>query len=301
MNKAASLKTELPLLGLLALLWGSSYLFIKIAVMEIPPLTLIAIRVFGAMLFLILVMMWRHERLPRGVQTWRMLLIQAFFNSIAAWTVLAWGQSYVDAGLASVLNSTSPVFVFIFTAVVTRHERLGASKLFGAILGLSGVVLIVGSDVVKGLGVQVAGQIACLSGAALYACAAIYGRRFSNLSPVVSSAGTMIWASAVLVPLALLVEQPFSLTPSNKAIFSALALSIFCTGFALMIYFRLLRTIGSMGVASQAYLRAAIGVMLGIVLLGEKLTLPVSAGVFIAISGVILINWPVVSQKSQAV
>ncbi|MEO0960635.1 MAG: DMT family transporter, partial [Pseudomonadota bacterium] len=139
---------------------------------EIPPVTLIALRVLGATIFLLLVMGARREKLPRDFSTWRMLLLQAFLNSIGAWTALAWGQQYVASGLASVLNSTSPIFVFFITALVTRHEALGGRKLVGAVLGPLGVVLIVGVDALRGLGDQVAGQLACLISAGLYAGAA---------------------------------------------------------------------------------------------------------------------------------
>lgn len=289
---SANLRTELPLLALLALLWGSSYLFIKVAVAEIPPVTLIALRVFGAAIFLLLVMGARAEKLPRDLRTWRMLLLQAMLNSIAAWTVLAWGQQYVESGLASVLNSTSPIFVFLITAVVTRHETLGGRKLAGAILGVFGVVLIVGVDTLRGLGDQVAGQVACLVGAALYAGAAIYGKRFGHISALATAAGTMIWATAVLVPLALVLDRPWTLAPGATALAATAVLSILCTGVALLVYFRLVRTLGSMGVASQSYLRAGIGVILGILVLGETFTLPVAAGLCAAIAGVALINWP---------
>lgn len=95
-----SLKTEIPHLALLALLWGSSYLFTKVAVAEIPPVSLIALRVAGAAVFLVAIMALRRERLPRDGRAWRMLLVQACFNSIAAWTILAWGQQFVAAGLS---------------------------------------------------------------------------------------------------------------------------------------------------------------------------------------------------------
>ena len=291
-----NLKTELSLLALLALLWGSSYLFIKVAVHEITPITLIAVRVFGAAVFLLTIMKLRGEALPRGGTVWRMLFIQSIFNSIGAWTVLAWGQQFVDVGLASVLNSTSPIFVFLFTALITRHEILDIRKMLGAVLGIAGVTLIVGVDALAGLGSQVAGQLACLIGAALYASAAIYGTRFGQLGPLATSAATMLLASVVLVPAALLIEQPWKLTPSFQAIVATATLSIVCTGIALLIYFRLLQTLGSMGVASQAYLRAGVGVVLGIVLLGEKLSLSVGLGLAAAILGVVLINWPVKRQ-----
>jgi drug/metabolite transporter (DMT)-like permease len=218
--------------------------------------------------------------------------LQAVFNSIGSWTVLAWGQQFVDASLASVLNSTSPIFVFLFTAIVTRHEPLGGRKLLGAFVGLAGVVLIVGIDALRGLGTQVAAQLACLLAAALYGCAAIYGKRFGSLPAVTTAAGTMICATVTLVPLALIVERPFAITPSAAAIAATATLSVFCTGLALLIYFRLVRTIGSMGVASQSYLRAGIGVVLGTIVLGEATAPPVAAGIAAAIFGVALINWP---------
>lgn len=288
----ANLRTELSFLALLALLWGSSYLFIKVAVAEIPPVTLIALRVLGAAIFLLFVMGARSEKLPRDPRTWRMLLMQSVFNSIGAWTVLAWGQQYVESGLASVLNSTSPIFVFLITALVTRHEALSGRKLTGAGLGLMGVTLIVGVDVLRGLGDQVAGQVACLIGAALYDGAAIYGKQFGHISATATATGTMIWATVVLVPLALVLDRPWTLAPSLAALAATSILSILCTGVALLIYFRLVRTLGSMGVASQSYLRAGIGVLLGIVFLGETFTLPVVAGLCAAIAGVALINWP---------
>ncbi len=250
-------------------------------------------------MFLTVVMILRGDTLPRDARTWRMLFVQSVFNSIGAWTVLAWGQQFVDAGLASVLNSTSPIFVFLFTALVTRHEGVGGRKLLGALLGTFGVLLIVGLNVLRGLGAQVLGQLACLAGAGLYAGAAIYGKRFAHIPAVATAAGTMIWATIVLVPAALVLEQPWSLAPSGRSLVATAILSILCTGVALLIYFRLVRTLGSMGVASQSYLRAGIGVVLGILFLSESLTLSVACGLFAAVLGVALINWP--SRRTQMV
>ncbi|MBL4892846.1 MAG: EamA family transporter [Rhizobiaceae bacterium] len=293
MNRAApNLRNEIALLIVLAILWGSSYLFIKIAVTEIPPFTLIAVRVSIAALFLLLVMAWQKERFPRDAKTWRMLFIQAILNSIAAWTVLAWGQQYIDSGMASVLNSTSPIFIFMITVIFTRHEPAGKLKLCGACIGMFGVVMIVGVDALDGFGDHVLGQLAALTGALLYAGAAIYGKRFAHLSPTVTSAGTMIWASICLVPLAFFVDRPWELAPSGQAVFATLVLSVACTGIALLIYFRLVNTLGSLGVASQAYLRAGVGVLLGIIFLGEHITHVIGVGLAAAIIGVAAINWP---------
>ena len=290
---------EFALLGLLALLWGSSYLFIKVAVAEIPPVSLIALRVTLAAILLYRVVLWRREKLPGDARTWRMLLVQSFFNSIGAWTLLAWGQQYVDSGLASVLSSTSPIFVFLFTALVTRHETTNLLKLVGAILSFLGVVLIVGLDALAGLGQQVAGQLAALAGAILYACAAIYGKRFVHLPSTVTATAAMFWAVLFLVPASLILEQPWTLEPSIRALSAAVILSIFCTGFALLIYFRLVKTLGSLGVASQAYLRAGLGVVLGVVFLAESITPAIGLGLAAAIVGVAAINFPLRTKSSQ--
>lgn len=283
---------EFALLGLLALLWGSSYLFIKIAVVEIPPITLIAYRVTIAAIFLYFIMLYKKELFPRDLNTWRKLLVLSFLNSIGAWTILAWGQQYVDSALASVLNSTSPIFVFILTLLISNHKKPELLKLLGAVLGVVGVILIVGVDALAGLGQQVAGQLASLTGAILYACAAIYGKKLTGLSATTIAASTMLIASIFLIPASLLVDQPWRLSPSISALAAATALAIFCTGSALLIYFRLLKTLGSMGVASQAYLRASVGVLLGIIFLGEQITMSVGIGLAAAVLGVIAINYP---------
>jgi drug/metabolite transporter (DMT)-like permease len=291
-HSKTKLGLELSLLATLALLWGSSYLFIRIAVETIPPITLIAVRVTLAAIFLGSVLLVRREPLPKDTKTWGALFIQAVFNSIGAWTILAWGQQYVDSGLASVLNSTSPIFVFWGTLLFTRHERTSLLKLLGACLGIAGVTLIVGIDALDGLGRDVLAQLAVLFGAILYGAAAIYGKRFSPLFPTVTAAGTMIWASLCLIPLSLLIDQPWTLSPSANAIMATLVLGVACTGIALLIYFRLIRTLGSMGVASQSYLRAGIGVGLGILVLGETLTPMIALGIGLSILGVIAINLP---------
>ena len=289
---------EYALLALLALLWGSSYLFLKVAVVEIPPVTLIAFRVTVAAALLYGVLRWQGQNLPRDRATWLLLLVQSFFNSIGAWTILAWGQQYVDSGLASVLNSTSPIFVFLFTYFVTRHESLSSLKLFGALLGLAGVVLIVGTDALAGLGTHVAGQLAALAGAILYACAAIYGKRLSHVSATATATGAMIWAAVVLLPASLVLEQPWNLPmPSMKALAAATILAVLCTAGALLIYFRLIQTLGSLGVASQAYLRAGVGVVLGMVFLGEQITFIIGIGLVAAILGVAAINMPQRTKK----
>jgi drug/metabolite transporter (DMT)-like permease len=283
-------KFELGLLGLLAGLWGSSYLFAKVALATIPPLTLVALRVTIAAAFLLLVLRAQGVRMPQDGKSWLLLLIQALLNSIAPWTVLAWGQQFVDSGLAGVLNSTSPIFVIFITLIFIRHQPVSGWQLLGAGLGLLGVVLTVGVDVLRGLGQEAVAQLAVLLGALLYAGAALHGKRLSHLSPAATAAGTMILASLCLVPASLVVDRPWTLNPSQSSLLAAIVLAVFCTAGALVLYFRLLRTLGPMGVTSQAYLRAGVSVVLGIVVLGERVTPAIGLGLAAIILGVAAIN-----------
>ena len=291
-----NLRLELALLAVLAGLWGASYLLIKVALATLPPVTLMAIRVTLATLFLLAVMRIRKERLPLDRRSWRDLFVQSLLNSSMAWLVLAWGTQYVPSGMAGVLNSTSPLFVFLLTAFSANASSRGSKslpKVAGVALGFVGVLLVVGVDSLRGLGQQTLAQAAVLFGAFLYACAALNGKRLAHLSPLVTATGTMLWAAISLVPLSLLLEAPWALSPSGTSLLAAATLAILCTGIALIIYFRLMHTLGAMGVASQSYLRAGVSVLLGLIVLGEQLSATVLIGLVTTIIGVALINWPV--------
>jgi drug/metabolite transporter (DMT)-like permease len=286
-----SLAFEYGLLAVLATLWGSSYLLIKLALSSIPPITLMAIRVTLAALFLIAVVRFYRESLPADARSWRDLFVQSLLNSSVAWLVLAWGQQFIESGLAGVLNSTSPLFVFLLTI---RSAPKSTARLAGVLLGFVGVVLVIGWDALRGAPQQtLLAQAAVLFGAFLYACAAINGKRLAHLSPHVTAAGTMLWASACLLPLSLWIEQPWTITMTRSSLLAALTLSLACTGVALIIYFRLIVTLGAMGVASQSYLRAGISVLLGLLLLGEQPSATVLAGLGVIIVGVALMNRPI--------
>lgn len=298
-----NLAPEYALLALLAAFWGSSYLLIKLALATIAPVTLIAMRVTIASLFLLAIVHLRGERLPSARRDWRLLFVQSLLNSSLAWLVLAWGQQYVPSGTAGVLNSTSPLFVLLIGMVTALWSRLrgaaagsgGAStsrKSAGVALGLVGVVLVIGVNALRGIGQQTLAQVSVLFGAFLYACAALSGKRLAHLSSLTTACGTMLCAAATLLPLSLMVDRPWTLVPSATSLVAAVTLGIMCTGVALIIYFRLIKTLGAMGVASQSYLRAGVSVLLGFLVLGEQPPPSVLIGLVITIAGVALINWP---------
>ncbi len=288
-----SIVLDLALLLALATLWGASYTLIKIGVATIPPITFIAARtlIAGGILFAILRL--RGLRLPDDRATWKRFMFQACLNSVIPFTMIAWAEQSVDAGLATILNSTSPIFTFLLTVFLTQHEPATARKLFGVVAGIIGICLIVGLvEALNGLGRDLWAQLAIVLATVSYAIAAIFGRGFKGLDPMMPAAGSLICGGAILLPLSLLIDQPWTLAPSVDSMWALLGLSVFSTALAFVIYFRLLRSLGSVGTTSQAYLRVPIGVGIAIVFLGETLTSTMLIGLLCVIVGVAAMTIP---------
>ena len=283
---------ELALLLALATLWGGSYTFIKLGVATIPPITLIAARTAIAGVLLLIVMKLRGIAMPQDAATWKRFTFQACLNSVIPWTLIAWGERYVDAGLTTILNSASPIFTFLFTAMITRHEAVTSRKLFGVAAGMAGICLIVGADAFRGIGHGLVAEIAIVAATICYACAAIFSRGFKGLDPMAPAAGSLIAGTVILTPLSLAIEQPWTITPSMNSLLALLALAVFSTAAAFAIYFRLIHTLGSVGTTAQAYLRVPIGVLLGVVLLGENLTPTAWIGLASVVAGVAAMTIP---------
>jgi drug/metabolite transporter (DMT)-like permease len=291
-SRNPSIAVELALLLALATLWGGSYTFIKLGVATIPPITLIAVRTGIAGLLLLAIMHARGLRLPRDAATWRRFLFQACLNSVIPWTLIAWAERSLDAGLATILNSTSPVFTFFLTLVIARHESLTLQKLFGVIAGIAGICLIVGVQALSGLGEQLVAQLATIVATVCYAGAAIFSTGFRDLDPMAPAAGSLLAGAAILIPLSLVVDQPWTLVPSTSSLLALLGLAVFSTAIAFVIYFRLIQTLGSVGTTAQAYLRVPIGVALGVMFLGESLSPTAWIGLGCVVIGVAAMTIP---------
>jgi drug/metabolite transporter (DMT)-like permease len=183
-NEKPNLAKELALLLVLSTLWGASYTFIKVGVQTIPSVTLIAARTFIAGMILIAIIQWRSLTLPNDAAIWLRFLFQACLNSVVPFTLIAWAQQTTDAALATILNSTSPIFAFLLTVLITRHEAVTSRKLFGVGAGLAGICLIVGVQALGGLGQELWAQLTIVIATVCYAGAAIFGRNFKGLDPI---------------------------------------------------------------------------------------------------------------------
>jgi drug/metabolite transporter (DMT)-like permease len=287
-----NMAVELALLLLLATLWGASYTFIKLGVATIPPITLIAARTAIAGVLLLAIMQRRGLKMPRDAATWRRFMFQACLNSVIPWTMIAWGERSLDAGLATILNSTSPIFTFFLTLAITRHEALTSRKLLGVAAGMAGICLIVGVQALAGLGEQLTAQIVTVLAAICYAGAAIFSRGFRDLDPMAPAAGSLLCGAVILIPASLMVDRPWTLAPSMSSLLALSGLAVFSTAFAFVIYFRLIQTLGSVGTTAQAYLRVPIGVALSVLFLGESLTPTAWIGLGCVVIGVAAMTIP---------
>jgi len=277
---------ELALLAALATLWAGSYTFIKIGVETIPPITLIAARTLIAGSILALIMHLRGIRLPRDRETWRNFTIQACLNSVLPFTLIAWAETSIDAGLAVILNSMTPVFTFLITLLWSRHEATTLRKFIGVASGLAGTCVIVGSQAFAHVGQELLAQLAVVLATICYGGAAIFGRTFKGLDPIAPATGSLLSGAAILIPVSLLADRPWSLAPSGASVMALVGLAVFSTALAFAIYFRLIHTLGSVGVTAQAYLRAPIGIAIGAYFLGESLSPWAWVGLMFIMAGV---------------
>lgn len=295
MNAAAptpSLARELALLLLLSTLWGASYSFIKIGVETIPPITFMAGRTIIAGAVLLAVLRARGMRMPAGRATWRYFLVQACLNSVVPFTLIAWAETRLDAGLAVILNATTPIFAFLIALLIGRREAVDGRKLFGVASGLAGACLVVGTGALHGLGGQLLPQLAVLAATLCYGGGALFSARFKGLDPMMPAAGSMICGAALLLPASLIVDRPWTLAPSWESLAALLALALFSTALAFVIFFRLVQTLGSIGATAQAYIRVPIGVAISVVLLGEALPPTAWLGLAAVAAGVIAMTLP---------
>jgi drug/metabolite transporter (DMT)-like permease len=285
-RKPSAKPVDYLLLLCLATLWGASYSLIKIGVETIPPITFIAARTVIAGALLLAVMRFRGIAMPRDPKTWRRFLFQALMNSVLPFTLIAWAEQTIDAGLAAILNSMTPIFTFLLTWLLMRHEPARLGKLAGVLTGFAGVTLIVGVGALGGIGRDVLAELAVIAATVCYAGAAIFGRKFSNLSPLAPAAGSLLCGAVVLVPASLIVDRPWTLEPSAESLGALVGLAVCSTALAFVIFFRLVRTLGSVGTTAQAYLRAPIGVAIGVVFLGEQLAWSAGLGLLLVLIGV---------------
>lgn len=258
----------------LSVLWGGSFFFIDVAVRSIPPFTLVLCRVSLAAAALLLFLKLRGQPIGIDRSTLGAFLIMGLLNNAVPFSLLAWGQTQIGGGLASILNATTPIWGVIVAHLFTEDERITPLKMAGVLLGFAGVAAMLGPELLGEIGGSLLAQLACIAAALCYALAGVYGRRFRRLgiSPIHVSAGQLAAAALLLLPLSVLVERPWQLAvPPPEAWGSLLALALFSTTFAYVLYFRLIATAGATNALLVTFLVPVTAILLGALVLGEVL------------------------------
>ena len=285
----ASRSTWLIFLAL-AGMWGSSYLFIKIGVETITPLTLVAGRLFFGLLLLVAAVAIARERLPREARIYRHLVVMSVLNIVIPFFLITWAEQTTSSALAAILNATVPLFTIVFAASFLHDEPITVNRLAGLAIGFIGVVLIVSRNLVLDDG-DIAGEIALIGSSISYGMGNVYNRRnVRGLRPMIPALFQVGFAFAIVVVLAFAFERPLETEFTRDGLLAIVWLGILGSGFAYLAYFRILGEWGATRTSMVAYLLPIVGITLGVVVLGEAVDIRVLAGTALVIGGVALVN-----------
>ena len=283
--------TEWGLLLTLSLLWGGSFFFAEVALEGLPPLSVVFARVAVGALALIVLVHAVGLRLPRSLRLWRAFLVMGTLNNLIPFTLIVWGQTQITGGLAAILNATTPLFTVVLAHKLTRDERMTKAKLAGVVMGFFGVAVMIGPQALEGMTTFVLAQVAVLGAALSYGLAGIYGRRFREVPPLVTAAGQVTASSVLLCPVAILVDQPWTLALPDSAVLGSLAgLGLLSTAAAYVIYFRVLATAGATNLLLVTFLIPVSAILLGGLVLGERLSAGQLAGMAVIAVGLSVID-----------
>ncbi len=286
----SSRRANVALLLALALIWGSSYMLIKLGLETLPPLTIAAVRIGLAAMVVVVIVWWRGERLPVGFNQWRPFMVMAMLSNVLPFTLIAWGEVRIDSGLTGILLGCMPLATLVLAHLFTRDERLSTHKIMGLTLGAAGLALLVGADALAGLGGHLLGELAVIGAGLSYASATVYAHRAIRGRPTVSSAATLLVATAITLPFSLALDTPWRLDPSALSLAAVAVLGIVGTGLATVIYFRLVGGAGATFTAMINYLIPPISVLWGVTLLAETPSLRMAGALALILAGVGLIN-----------
>ena len=263
---------EWLLLVALSVLWGGSFFFAEVALAELPPFTVVLARVSLAAVALVAMVLASRQPVPRSLRLGGAFVVMGALNNLIPFSLIVWGQTAIASGLAATLNATTPLFTVVLAHLLTRDERMTPGRLCGVALGLIGVALMIGLATLQGLGAAVTAQLACLAAALSYALAGIFGRRFRGVPPLITAAGQISASTLLVLPLALLVDRPWTLAPPGASVWGALiGLALLSTALAYVIYFRILAVAGATNLLLVTFLIPVSALVLGIGILGERL------------------------------
>lgn len=279
------------LMGVLAAIWGASFLSIKLALAELPVLTLVAHRVVWAALVLWGYVIWRRVPVPRAPRLWGAFAVMGLLNNAIPFALMAWGQQFIETGLTSIFNAATAVFAVLVAALVLSDERLTRARLAGVLLAFAGVSVAIGLDALAGFDIRSLAQLAVLMGALCYALAAAWARvHLTGVAPEVAAAGMLTASSLVLLPLAVMVDGLPAMPSSWTTIGSILWFSVLGTAVAYLLYYRILALAGSGNAMLVTLMIPPVAIVLGALVLGERLGAEAFAGFVLLALGLVVLD-----------
>lgn len=270
------------LLLVLSVLWGGSFFFYKVLVTALPPVTIALGRVVLAAIPLNLLLLARGDKLPKDWGSWLGFIAMGMLNNVLPFALIAYGETKVSSGLASILNATTPIFTILAAHAFTADEKLTRAKAIGVAFGFAGVAILIGPHALRHQDGSLIGIGACLAAALAYAVAGIYGRRFRATPPLTMATGQITASVFILLPASLLIDRPWHLPmPSMTAWAALVGIALLSTAIAYVIYFRLLAMVGATNLLLVTFLLPISAMALGAGLLGEPITWPAIVGMVV--------------------
>lgn len=272
-------------------LWGISFVFSKIAVVEIEPMTLVFLRTALAALVLLAACHFYGVRMPTTLTAWRDYAILGFFSSSLAFSLIFWAQQFIDASLTAILVAATPFFTVLVAGLLLADERLSTQKVLGVTIGFVGVILVVGPRHLLGIGNDLIAELAVLLAAAAYAIASIWGRRFAGEPPLATATGQVTASAIMMLPVALIFESPLQMSmPSWPVVGAVVALAVFCTALTYLIFFRVLKMAGASNATLVGLVIPVFTMLFAIPFLGETITLLKLAGMLVIAIGMMVLD-----------
>jgi len=277
------------LLFILGLLWGGSFLFGRIAVLEVPPMTLVLLRVALAALTLNALLLFIQT--GGGPRPWSAFAIMGLLNNIIPFGLIFYGQTEIGAGLAAIINGMTPIWTILIAHFATADEKLSVGKTAGIVLGFAGVAILIGSSALSGLSGTLLAQLAVVGATISYGCAGVFGRRFSKVPPLETARGQLTMSALMMVPVAAIIDRPWTLSwPSQTAVWSIILLAVLSTALAYVLFFRILARAGALNISLVTLLVPLSAVLLGVVFLDEILQTRHLVGMALILGGLLIID-----------
>jgi len=286
-------------LSLLAIIWGGSFLAYSLILREVPIFTMVANRVLWASLILWVIIFALRIPLPKLKQCGP-LFVMGILNNVIPFSMIAWGQTHIESGLASILNGTTAIFTFVLAAVLFNDERLSRKKGLGVAIAFIGVCIVIGLEAMRNFNIRSLAQLSLIIACISYASAAVWARaNIKGIHPIMAATGMLSSASIIMVPLALFIDGSPNYNFSSTTLGAMAFLSFPATAIAYLLYYQGLRQAGSANLSLVTLLVPPMAVIWGALVLSERLHSSAYIGFVLIALGMVIIDGRLLKREKR--